>query len=897
MTDDGKRDDAAASDSGDDPLLRAIARAPDRAPGEPPPPADGGEPARLAQFVLLGRLGQGGMGVVYRARDEKLRRAVAVKVLPRAVSDDEESRSRFLREARAAAAINHPNVATIYDAGEADGRVFIAMELVEGETLRNRLTRGPLTPPEALRMVRGVARGLARAHARGVVHRDLKPENVMLDHDGEPKILDFGIAKLHDPGAPDVSALARTMTQATEAGRVLGTLGYMAPEQARGAKVDARADLFSLGVVLYEALAGVAPFRGETPLEVLVAASRDTPVPLTELRQDLPPGLDAIVQRCLAKAPDDRFAGAQELLEALEALDGKTAVTGHMAPTLPPRRLELRYGVALGLGLLAIGGALAWRHLAPSPAQPRPASSATATIAAPTTITDYPPPKTTSAEAATDYAQAMQALRDASFEAADTHLLHAVQLDPSFAEAHLVLAWKASQTTEDARKHLAAAVELRSRFGQRDSAVLEVLQARLALDRPDFEGDWQRWEGLTDRFPLDATVAVSAGLSALQAGHAVEGLALLDRARTLDAKFAVADWARARYERDTGDLEGAVASADRCLGVSPSASGCLDVRASVEQRLGQCSALERDARKMIAVDPGSATPYTWLASALVARGAPIESIGEALRHARENESDPTEKQRKGIDATISVSWLTGDFASVIATFPELDRFKASVTSDAYVGQIVNDELFTLDEAGQTERALAVADGYFKRLPVLMSDTPSSARRMALTIRRRAGRIPDDEFRATREAWAREDMAKAAPGQANLVWFSYYGQPASTPSDAREALAALPQYSPLPPYEGSVYHERVMGHVLLLAGRVDDAIPHLRRAVSGCFDPNFIPSHQYAAEMLGEALEGKGDIPGACAAYGEVLAHWGSARPRSVTADAARAHMKTLGCAR
>jgi serine/threonine-protein kinase len=191
----------------------------------------------------------------------------------------------------------------------------------------------------------------------------------------------------------------------------------------------------------------------------------------------------------------------------------------------------------------------------------------------------------------------------------------------------------------------------------------------------------------------------------------------------------------------------------------------------------------------------------------------------------------------------------------------------------------------------------VADAYLKRLPVLTSDALSSGRRMALSIRRRAGRIPDAEFRATREAWAREDMAKAEPQRANLVWFWYYAHSAATPADAREALDALPRYSPLPPYDANVYDERVMGHVLFLAGRVDEAIPHLREAVSGCFDPLFIPSHQLAAETLGEALESEGDAPGACAAYAEVLAHWGNAKPRSVTADAARARAKKLGCPR
>jgi predicted Zn-dependent protease len=162
------------------------------------------------------------------------------------------------------------------------------------------------------------------------------------------------------------------------------------------------------------------------------------------------------------------------------------------------------------------------------------------------------------------------------------------------------------------------------------------------------------------------------------------------------------------------------------------------------------------------------------------------------------------------------------------------------------------------------------------------------------VRRRAGKISDADFRAAREAGAKDMKQRMPPGDGS-AWFWFYGDATFSPADAREALDALPQFSPLPAYDGQVYQERVMGQVLLLAGRVDEAIPHLRRAVSACFSPDTVRSHQRAAELLGEALEAKSDKPGACAAYGEVLAHWGSAKPRSVTADAARAHVKKLGC--
>ena len=286
----------------------------------------GGErmPSRLAHFRIIGRLGAGGMGVVYRAVDTRLGREVALKVLPPSLTNDPERRARFLREARSAAAINHPNIATVYDIGEVDDLVFIAIELVPGETLRRHLERGPLPLRAARQVATDIARGLAAAHDKGIVHRDLKPENVMITSTGLVKLLDFGLAKTV-MGAPmsgrtDV-ALAATAAQVTvDQGRVMGTPEYMSPEQAVGEAVDVRSDVFSLGIVLYEMIAGVRPFAGTTTGAVLVAIARDAPPPLRERAPSVDEATEAITARCLAKSPGDRFASARELLEALEGV-------------------------------------------------------------------------------------------------------------------------------------------------------------------------------------------------------------------------------------------------------------------------------------------------------------------------------------------------------------------------------------------------------------------------------------------------------------------------------------------------------------------------------------------------------------------------------------------------
>jgi len=274
--------------------------------------------ARLAHFVIQRQLGAGGMGVVYEATDETLGRKVAVKVLPPELVGSAERRQRFLREARSAAAMSHPNIATVFEIDEADGQVFIVMELVGGESLRDLLSQGRLPITRALDIALGVTRAAEHAHAAGVVHRDLKPENVMVIPGDQVKVLDFGVAK------PDADpALSNTLPASggpiTEEGRVLGTPGYMAPEQARGERVDGRADVFSIGVVLYEMVTGVRPFQGGSSMDIIVATTRDEPAPVTSHNPGAPRVVERLLRRCLAKEPAERFASAGELAKAIEA--------------------------------------------------------------------------------------------------------------------------------------------------------------------------------------------------------------------------------------------------------------------------------------------------------------------------------------------------------------------------------------------------------------------------------------------------------------------------------------------------------------------------------------------------------------------------------------------------
>jgi tRNA A-37 threonylcarbamoyl transferase component Bud32 len=267
---------------------------------------------RLGPYEIVDLLGTGGMGCVYRARDSRLGRLVALKV--HVSGSDASGALRFEREARAVAAVAHPHIVAIFDFGHQDQLSFAATELLEGETLRQRLRQGPLPLAEVLRIAVHVLSGLAAAHQQGIVHRDLKPENIFLCTDGITKILDFGLAKLALPLAADPSRDSNL----TRAGVLMGTVGYMAPEQVRGQDLDARADIFSFGVTLYEMLSGQRPFARGTPAETLAAVLRDAPRPLDT--KVVPPGLVALVGRCLAKEPEARYSSAAEVQRQLGAI-------------------------------------------------------------------------------------------------------------------------------------------------------------------------------------------------------------------------------------------------------------------------------------------------------------------------------------------------------------------------------------------------------------------------------------------------------------------------------------------------------------------------------------------------------------------------------------------------
>ena len=319
-----------------------------------------GAGTKLGQFEVLSLLGTGGMGEVYRARDERLRREVALKVLPASIAQDADRLRRFESEARAASALNHPNIVTVHEIGKADGTTFMAMELVDGASLRQMLAGGALGEKKMLEVAVQVADGLAKAHSAGIVHRDLKPENVMVSKDGFVKLLDFGLAKpFTAPGASDGSA-SLTMVGETQPGTVLGTVGYMSPEQASGKPVDYRSDQFALGSILYEMATGNRAFQKPTGAETLSAIIREEPDPVSRVNPRAPAPYRWIVERCLAKDPDDRYASTRDLARDLKSVrehvsEVTSSASGSTAVSPAPRRRS--WALPAALAAMVVTGA------------------------------------------------------------------------------------------------------------------------------------------------------------------------------------------------------------------------------------------------------------------------------------------------------------------------------------------------------------------------------------------------------------------------------------------------------------------------------------------------------------------------------------------------------------
>ncbi len=383
----------------------------------------------LAHYRIEAQLGAGGMGVVYRARDERLGRAVALKVLPVEKQADEAARARLLREARAASSLNHPHICHIYEVGEAEGQAYIAMELVEGQPLNARIPVDGLPVEAVLRYGAQIADALAHAHERNIVHRDLKTANVVLTPEGRAKVLDFGLAKQMEE---ELLGATRSKAPLTQEGAVAGTLHYMAPEVLRGEPADARSDIWALGVVLYEMASGRLPFEGKTGYELSSAILHQ---PLASLASRVPAGLRAIIQRCLAKEPGERYHSSSEIRAALEALQSSEAV-----PAVGSGRIRsFRWALwVLGIGVLLIGGGIIAAVIVGVPFNI--GVTRTERAARPSIEESWPCRRSANPEA-NEYVEKGRLLSSTQFEPLRARQMHekALELDPKFAGARVAL--------------------------------------------------------------------------------------------------------------------------------------------------------------------------------------------------------------------------------------------------------------------------------------------------------------------------------------------------------------------------------------------------------------------------------------------------------------------------
>jgi eukaryotic-like serine/threonine-protein kinase len=315
--------------------------------------------ALVGPYEIISLLGAGGMGEVYRARDPRLSREAAIKVLPEQFTNDSDRLRRFEQEARAAGMLNHPNILTIHDIGTTDGTVYVVSELLEGETLRQRLQSGSIPPRKAVEYALQMAHGLSAAHDKGIAHRDLKPENIYITRDGRVKILDFGLAKLSTPEAVSEHSKLQTMDPGTQPGMIMGTVGYMAPEQVRGLGADHRSDIFAFGAILYEMLTGTRAFHGNSAADTMSAILKEDPSDVSSANKNIPPALERVIRHCLEKNPEERFQSARDLAFDLEMISGISTTTAQQQPVVAESRKMIPWKLLVAL-LVIVGFAIAF---------------------------------------------------------------------------------------------------------------------------------------------------------------------------------------------------------------------------------------------------------------------------------------------------------------------------------------------------------------------------------------------------------------------------------------------------------------------------------------------------------------------------------------------------------
>jgi serine/threonine protein kinase/tetratricopeptide (TPR) repeat protein len=897
------------------------------------------------------------MGAVYRARDERLGRFVALKIvrsgagsLPRP-----ETTARFLREGRAAAALTHPHVVAIYDVGEDDGVPWLAMELVEGASLRQQIA-GDATIAQRVRWLREIAEALGAAHAIGIVHRDMKPDNVMIGSDGRAKVLDFGLARAAtnlDPPGPDALTASPELGAITRDGAVIGTPAYMAPEQIRGEAVDGRCDQFAWGVTAFEVLSGRLPWP--TGLEALGTMAHVLTKDAHPLAVDgVAPWVAGAIGRALAKDANDRFGSMAELLAAfdgapstvdapptpasttpaptpLESAD--TAVSGReevdaalggpaLAPTVEAVTLsssvatsESREDTVVSspstsrrvwwvLGGVLVTTGLALGVLRPDDAvegaAPAPAPSASAAPARETfTIPTAPPPaSTTNGPAVAEYRAGRQRQHECDWTRARPHFDRAAALAPDFAEAHFQIAVQEYHmgwltVSEAVRASYRRAVDGRARMSERDRALVEAYEPALAREPPDLLKSVDRFRALVEARPRDAEIQLRYAAMVLALGGALESTEPNVRAACeLDPAYADAWQMRIQVEAASNRIDGALEAAEECRRLAPNSKECAATAAKVLAYAGRCAEAERESRA------AAGTPLDgWQGVYLLALGRSPAQVGPAFERAWGTYPEELRPRYEAIDRYI-MAMAGGDFSAAREHGHRI--LTAARTADAQPEQSRWAGLACIaaaaHEAGALRSEAELLRGELESASAWQSEATMIVNASPLTwdLLRRNGLATDEEVARARDA-ARVRHADEMMRAPTVGWVAVECAGVTTEAEARAAVARMP---PRPnPAELLAVSTLLAdaGHVLLLAGDPEAAIPWLRRGTESCLawsQPHpWVEGHVW----LGDALVRTGRRDEACEKYGFVIDRWGPARPRSVTADLARKRAAAAGC--
>jgi len=899
----------------------------------------------IGRYIVVDKLGEGGMGVVYRARDSQLNRLIALKVLrPREGLDAaawQDARSRLVREAQAAAALAHGAIVTLFDVGEIEGCPFLAMEYIEGRTLREILSHpGPVSRDQAISWLRAVAEALGAAHRAGIVHRDVKPENIMVRSDGQVKVLDFGIAR------STAASQARSTPQLptlTREGAVVGTVAYMAPEQIGGEAVDGRADQFAWGVVAYELLTGRSPWTAsDDPMVIISAILTKQPPHVGELVVDLPTPIGAIVTRALTKDRNGRFVSMEELLASWPVVAGAFSTGPSIAPSLPvPDRMSLgnakteaiptikmddvqmvsgsvpvvatvpirrrpsRWPMALA-GLVVLSGVAAGTVVYRQHATAAVGSTVSSASVSPhhvPTLQDLPPP-VGKPEAVAAYNEGIRACHD-GVQACVKLFERAASLDPTLSAAEVRIAWffTGSPGRQDHVRALnayRAATSGKERLTPRDVDLMNALEPVL-MHRP---ADWatceQRVRALASAAPDDAELATTLGMVLLEEMKLDDASATLAHAIELDPGDAPARALQIEVHRLRGDVAGARAAANDCLERSARATACLAGLMDVESAEGECKVVQDKAHLYIQASPDDTHGYMELFASELALGSAPSTIDTTLAQLL-GATVESNRARQKASSSATRAVLLGDFTTA---FAYLDDRDATIVRPSDLDKHLWTDLHRAQiaaEAGEVERAGRAAEAYVERraaIPPLgfvrSEDLAGDPVPSLLALIRDAGRLTPTVFEERREGWARRWEERMLGDGKPFVWVEAYARPAETRADAELALARVPEGVSRIVAAGQLESEAI-GRVYLLAGKPEQALPLLQMAANDCEVQRSPIAITRASYLLGLAHEAKGEKAAACAAYGKVIARWGKARPRSVTARAAKEHARVLGC--